>query len=221
MTTILVVEDNQDIQALLAEVLQTDYQVLQADDGASGLQQFQHGSVDLVILDLMLPGITGESVLKTIRKKSSVPILVLTAIQDKQKIVELLNAGANDYLTKPFDLDELLARVTVQLRQTTKPKDKLQVGAVCLDIHTREAKVNDHVLNLTKKEFALLKMLMSHPHQVFEKATLYEQVWQEPYFDAENTFNVHLSKLRHKLEQWLPQDQHYLVTVWGIGVRFQ
>ena len=115
MGKILIVEDHQDIQALLRDVLSPYYAVIQAYDGISALAQFHQEAPDLIILDSMLPNVTGESVLTTIRKTSSVPVLVLTAIQDKQKTVALLQQGANDYLTKPFDIDELLARVQVQL----------------------------------------------------------------------------------------------------------
>lgn len=215
MQKLLVVEDNRDIQALLLAVLQPQYAVTQAFDGAQALARFSETTFDLMILDLMLPGVSGQSVLATVRKTSTMPVLVLTAIQDKTEIVALLNAGANDYLTKPFDVDELLARVQVQLR-TQRPTIQT-VGEITLDPQTHEVRVHDQALTLTRKEFALLSVLMAHPHQVFEKAALYQQVWGEPYLDAENTLNVHLSQLRHKLNAGA--DTQYITTVWGIGVR--
>ncbi|WP_179396218.1 response regulator [Lacticaseibacillus absianus] len=216
MAEILVVEDNPDIQALLHDVLTPTYTVVAATDGGQALSLFRARPADLIILDLMLPGVTGESVLATIRKRSTVPVLVLTAIQDKAHIVTVLNAGANDYLTKPFDVDELLARVQVQLRAAAVPT-QLQVGELTLDQTTHAVSVAGQPIELTRKEFALLATLMAQPQQVFEKAALYERVWQEPYLDAENTFNVHLSQLRHKLNQY--SQRPYITTVWGIGVR--
>lgn len=221
MTTILTIEDNHDIQDLLAEVLRPQATVLRAFDGVQGLQMFHQSQVDLIILDLMLPGITGESVLKQIRKKTTaVPVLILTAIQDKEHVVSLLNHGANDYLTKPFDLDELLARINVQLRNSKRalPSGQLTVGELCLNAKEHSVTVNGQPLDLPKKEFTLLSVLMRDPHQVFPKSKLYELVWAEPYLDSENTLNVHLSNLRNKINA-LTVDRTYITTVWGIGVR--
>ncbi|MFD1125314.1 response regulator transcription factor [Lentilactobacillus raoultii] len=221
-TVILIIEDNDDIRTLLRDVLIPDYEVIEAADGASALNRFSQQQPDLVILDLMLPGITGESVLKMIRKTSQVPVLVLTAIQEKRKVVELLENGANDYLTKPFDIDELLARVKVQLRQSNPmiPTNQiLSYGKVTLNQVTHEVQVDNQELILPKKEFALLQILMAHPHQVFQKAQLYESVWGTSYLNAENTLNVHLSNLRTKINALCPEAQ-YINSIWGIGVRF-
>ncbi|WP_125605225.1 response regulator transcription factor [Lapidilactobacillus bayanensis] len=223
MATILVVEDNLDIQDLLAEVLRPQATVIQALNGVQGLHEFRTAMIDLVILDLMLPGVTGESVLKQIRKTSNIPVLVLTAVQDKEHIVSVLNEGANDYLTKPFDLDELVARVNVQLRHLQRDNfadgaEKLVVSELCLDPKMHTVTISGRILDLPKKEFALLAVLMKHPHQVFSKSALYEQVWQEPYLDSENTLNVHLSNLRTKLNEF-ESKQVYITTIWGIGVR--
>lgn len=222
MPKILLIEDHADIQHLLHDVLQPKYEVLSALDGITGLEQFNAAQPDLVILDLMLPNITGESVLKTIRKTSNVPILVLTAIQSKTKTVALLQAGANDYLTKPFDIDELLARIQVQLRPANQPslnrEQPYRFNEIVLDRMTHQITVNDQPLVLPKKEFNILKLLLQAPQQVFEKAQLYETVWGEPYQGAENTLNVHLSNLRIKLNA-LATTPQYIVSVWGIGVR--
>ena len=222
MAKILVIEDHTDIQALLHDILSPKHQVFAALDGISALQSFADHQPDLIILDLMLPNITGESVLKTIRKTSNVPILVLTAIQDKTKTVALLQAGANDYLTKPFDIDELLARVQVQLRTPNLINNLnnkiLSFNEIYLTVTTHETSINDHPLILPKKEFNILKILLQHPHQVFEKAQIYEMVWGEPYIDAENTLNVHLSNLRIKINE-LATNPQYMISVWGIGIR--
>lgn len=221
MLKILVIEDQTDIQDLLQAILTPQYQVLTALDGIQALQVFNAQTPDLIILDLMLPNITGASVLKTIRKTSMVPVIVLTAIQDKTNLVKLLTAGANDYLTKPFDIDELLARIQVQLR-SHQPQPvastSLTFGEIQLNPITHQIIVAGQPLVLPKKEFNLLKIMLAHPHQVFEKAQLYETVWGEPYEHAENTLNVHLSNLRIKVNE-LAATPQYIISVWGIGVR--
>lgn len=220
---ILIVEDHQDVRDLLRDVLATDYQVIEAVDGISALTEFNTADPDLIILDLMLPQVTGESVLKTIRKTSAVPVLVLTAIQDKQKVVALLKEGANDYLTKPFDIDELLARVQVQLRQRPNElpqQDQLTYDNISLDPKLHRVVIGGQELNLPKKEFAILQLLMGHPKQVFTKESLYETVWGEPYVNAENTLNVHISNLRNKVNDLAGTSSKYMISIWGIGVRF-
>lgn len=218
---VLIVEDHHDILDLLHDVLSSQYLVEDAKDGIEALKKFKSFNPDLLILDLMLPGIMGESVLKTIRKTSSVPILVLTAIQDKSKIVEILTAGANDYLTKPFDLDELVARVKVQLRskEYKSELDLISYKEITIFSKRHLVQINGQDLMLPKKEFEILKLLLKNPHQVFEKEQIYESIWGEPYINAENTLNVHISNLRLKIEEVLG-DTKYIKSIWGIGVRF-
>ncbi|KRO00574.1 response regulator transcription factor [Companilactobacillus kimchiensis] len=218
---ILIIEDNEDIQSLLFDVLSTNYLIFKAVDGVTGINEYKNCNPDLIILDLMLPQINGESVLKFIRQQSQVPIIVLTAIQSKTKTVDLLNEGANDYLTKPFDVDELQARIQVQLRNqsTIKPDNLLQYEDVSLNNQTHEVIAATKELILSKKEFRLLQILLAHPHQVFEKSQLFQVVWHEEYLDgSDNTLNVHISNLRHKLLNATGKD--YLVSIWGIGIRF-
>ncbi|WP_297316969.1 response regulator transcription factor [Bifidobacterium indicum] len=228
MPTILVVEDQEDIQALLKDVLGGTYRVVQARTGAQALTRFQEEEPDLVLLDLMLPVVTGDSVLKAIRRRSSVPVVVLTAVQDKTRTVALLDQGANDYVTKPFDIDELRARVQVQLRQSGAivvgkdaaelPDPKVSFEGIELDRMEHTVSVDGHQVDLARKEFAILELLMDHPHQVFAKEALYREVWNQPYINAENTLNVHLSTLRTSLNRYAG-DQRYIVSIWGIGVR--
>lgn len=228
MPTILVVEDQEDIQSLLKDVLGETYRIVQATTGAQALARFQQEEPDLILLDLMLPVITGDSVLKAIRRMSSVPVIILTAIQDKTRTVSLLEQGANDYVTKPFDIDELRARVRVQLRQSVALKAdadtagesdaKICFEGIELDRMEHTVSVDGHQVDLARKEFAILELLMDHPHRVFEKEDLYRQVWNQPYINAENTLNVHLSTLRTSLNKYAGS-QRYIVSVWGIGVR--
>ncbi|WP_416517032.1 response regulator transcription factor [Bifidobacterium asteroides] len=228
MPTILVVEDQEDIQSLLKDVLGETYRIIQATTGAQALARFQQEEPDLILLDLMLPVVTGDSVLKAIRRISSVPVIILTAIQDKTRTVSLLEQGANDYVTKPFDIDELRARVQVQLRQSGALKAdadaagesdaKICFQGIELDRMEHTVSVDGHRVELACKEFAILELLMDHPHRVFEKEDLYRQVWNQPYINAENTLNVHLSTLRTSLNRYAGS-QRYIVSVWGIGVR--
>lgn len=221
MANLLVIEDNPDIQVLLKDVL-APHEVTEALDGVAGLNAIRHNDFDLVILDLMLPGVTGQSVLKTVRQHSQVPVIVLTAIQDKDSVVQLLSAGANDYLTKPFDVEELKARVGVQLRdhESIGGGAELRQGQLVLNQATHEVTLAGAPIELPKKEFAVLAMLMQHPQQVFSKKAIYERIWQEPYLDAENTLNVHLSHLRTKLNA-RDNETPYIVSVWGIGIRLK
>ncbi|MBI0150467.1 response regulator transcription factor [Bifidobacterium sp. M0353] len=228
MPTILVVEDQEDIQSLLKDVLGGTYRIIQATTGAQALARFQQEEPDLILLDLMLPVVTGDSVLKSIRHMSSVPVIILTAVQDKTRTVSLLEQGANDYVTKPFDIDELRARVQVQLRQSGALKAdadaagesdaKICFQGIELDRMEHTVSVDGHQVDLARKEFAILELLMDHPHRVFEKEDLYRQVWNQPYINAENTLNVHLSTLRTSLNRYTGS-QRYIVSVWGIGVR--
>ena len=228
MPTILVVEDQEDIQSLLKDVLGGTYRIIQATTGAQALARFQQEEPDLILLDLMLPVVTGDSVLKSIRHMSSVPVIILTAVQDKTRTVSLLEQGANDYVTKPFDIDELRARIQVQLRQSGSLKAdadaagesaaKICFQGIELDRMEHTVSVDGRRVDLARKEFAILELLMDHPHRVFEKEDLYRQVWNQPYINAENTLNVHLSTLRTSLNR-CAGSQRYIVSVWGIGVR--
>lgn len=217
---ILIIEDNEDIQALLFDVLSQNYLIYKALDGVSGINEFKNVQPDLIILDLMLPQIDGESVLKVIRSQSAVPIIVLTAIQSKTKTVNLLHEGANDYLTKPFNIDELQARIEVQLRnQTTENTNLLSYADIELNDQTHSVTANHQTLLLSKKEFNLLQILLAHPHQVFEKSQLFQMVWHEEYFDnSDNTLNVHISNLRKKLQEATAHE--YITSICGIGIRF-
>lgn len=218
---ILIIEDNEDIQSLLFDVLSNNYLIYKALDGISGINEFKNIQPDLIILDLMLPQINGESVLKVIREQSPVPIIVLTAIQNKSTTVDLLNDGANDYLTKPFDIAELQARIQVQLRNRIQVQNEhlLVYDNIKLNNQTHQVIANKQQIVLSKKEFNLLQIFLSHPHQIFEKSQLFQMVWHEEYFESsDNTLNVHISNLRHKLAS--ATGQNYLISIWGIGLRF-
>jgi len=220
MNKILIIEDDTHINQLLYDLLTTHgYQVTGAFSGTEGLICFGADEFDLVLLDLMLPGVIGDVVLETIRDKSQVPVIILTAISDKEKTVDLLRLGANDYIVKPFNNDELLARMDIWLRQKNEDSiKKLTFKDIVLHIDEIKVYVADTEIQLSKREFGILECMMKNPKKVFTKNNLYETVWQEQFMGDENTINVHISNLRNKLAK-ANADEDYIQTVWGIGFK--
>lgn len=229
MARILIVEDNNEIQEILRTLLSEEHEVIQAFSGTEGMIRFEQGGIDLILLDIMLPGKNGDQVLKSIRHDSSVPVIMLTALSDKKLISQYLLDGANDYIVKPFDLDEVFARVTVQLRQNSDKQpaeierpDKLiqQLKNIQFDADSFEIKNSQETIRLAKKECLILQTLLRHPKKIFTKEELYELVWEDTYLPGDNTLNTHLSNLRKKLSQ-LDPEQEYIETIWGVGVRLK
>ena len=229
MARILIVEDNNEIQEILRTLLSEEHEVIQAFSGTEGMIRFEQGAIDLILLDIMLPGKNGDQVLKAIRQDSSVPVIMLTALSDKKLISQYLLDGANDYIVKPFDLDEVFARVTVQLRQNSDKQaaeienpDKLiqQLKNIQFDADSFEIKNSQETIRLAKKECLILQTLLRHPKKIFTKEELYELVWEDTYLPGDNTLNTHLSNLRKKLSQ-LDPEQEYIETIWGVGVRLK
>ena len=229
MARILIVEDNNEIQEILRTLLSEEHEVIQAFSGTEGMIRFEQGGIDLILLDIMLPGKNGDQVLKAIRQDSSVPVIMLTALSDKKLISQYLLDGANDYIVKPFDLDEVFARVTVQLRQKSDKQaaemehpDKLiqQLKNIQFDADSFEIKNSQETIRLAKKECLILQTLLGHPKKIFTKEELYELVWEDTYLPGDNTLNTHLSNLRKKLSQ-LDPEQEYIETIWGVGVRLK
>ena len=229
MARILIVEDNNEIQEILSNLLSKDHEIIQAFSGTEGMMRFEQGGIELILLDIMLPGKNGDQVLKAIRQDSSVPVIMLTALSDKKLISQYLLDGANDYIVKPFDLDEVFARVTVQLRQNTdkqpvaiKRPDKSiqQLKNIQFDPDSFEIKNSQETIRLAKKECLILQTLLRHPKKIFTKEELFEFVWEDTYLPGDNTLNTHLSNLRKKLSQ-LDPEQEYIETIWGVGVRLK
>ena len=229
MARILIVEDNNEIQEILRTLLSEEHEVIQAFSGTEGMIRFEQGDIDLILLDIMLPGKNGDQVLKSIRQDSSIPVIMLTALSDKKLISQYLLDGANDYIVKPFDLDEVFARVTVQLRQNSDKQaaeienpDKLiqQLKNIQFDADSFEIKNSQETIRLAKKECLILQTLLGHPKKIFTKEELYELVWEDTYLPGDNTLNTHLSNLRKKLSQ-LDPEQEYIETIWGVGVRLK
>lgn len=221
MKNILVVEDDMHISNLLRELLtKNGHHVTTAFSGSEALMCFERKTFDLVLLDLMIPGKSGAEVIEALRVKSDVSVLILTAVTDKESIVHLLRLGADDYLTKPFDNDELLARVDARLRRDINRSavEILQHKNITLDLNRFDAICEGNLAQLSKREFEILRLLMSHPQKVFTKDNLYESVWGGAFMGDDNTINVHMSKLRAKLHAIDPFDEH-IQTIRGIGYR--
>jgi len=222
MEKILVIEDDIHISQMLCELLkQNSYAPVAAYSGTDALILLPGGGFSLILLDLMLPGKTGEEVLAEIRTHLSIPVIVLTARTDKETTTELLRSGADDYIAKPFDNNELLARIEVQLRRSAPQKPEaaqLRHKDIALDMDSFDAFIEGKRAGLSKREFEILRLMMSHPSKVFTKNNLYESVWGGEFWGDDNTINVHISKLRGKLHAISPNTE-YIQTVWGIGFK--
>ncbi len=222
MRRILIIEDDTYISDMLCTLLmQHGYQPTPAYSGTEALLRIDAAAYDLILLDLMLPGKSGADVLTAVRRSSNTPVIALTALHDKASVVELLRLGANDYITKPFDNEELLARIEVQLRSS---RDQNGGGVtykdIALDTDAYDAYISGRRAGLSKKEYEILWLLISNPRKVFTKNNLYESVWQGEYLGDDNTVNVHISRIRAKLAALHP-DAEYIQTVWGIGFKMR
>ena len=224
MARILQIEDNEDIQSILFNLFSEEHDIIQAYSGTEGELLFQSQEIDLVLLDIMLPGKGGKEVLKFIRQRSSVPVIMLTALGDKHLISQYLLDGANDYIVKPFDLEEVYARVSVQLREHIKgsrtTENIYHVKNIKINTDSFEVSCNEKTIRLGKKEFQIFHTLLQNPKKIFTKEDLYETVWEAPYLSGDNTLNAQLSNLRKKLAQ-VDESSEYIETIWGLGVRLK
>jgi DNA-binding response OmpR family regulator len=223
MAAILIIEDDTAIHSLIKEALDLHgLKTISAYSGTEGKLLFEQNEVDLVLLDLMLPGMNGEEFLQDIRHHSTIPVIVISAKNDQNSKLELLTNGADDYISKPFDVKELLARIQIQLRHATKAstnsKKEIHYKNIHVHLDTREVRINDQTLHLTGREYAILLLFLENPQKVFSRANIYESVWNEPFFDSDKTINMHISNLRNKLNL---DDTSYIKTVWGIGFKFE
>lgn len=223
--TIVIVEDNKDINQLLSDYLKENgYNTISFLNGQLASNGLKESEYDLVLMDLMLPYIGGEHLIRELRTYSNVPVIVLSAKSMMETKLEVLRLGADDYIMKPFDLDEVLVRIEVVLRRSNRGKEKGTHELTCYQYGTlkmieEEHKVfhEDTEISLTAKEYELLKQFLKTPQKTFTKANLYEAVWNDVYYYEDNTINVHMSNLRSKLKRATGKD--YIVTVWGIGYR--
>jgi len=226
--SLLIVEDNADIAQLIRfHVRDLGCEADIAADGHMALELFRKNSYQLVVLDLMLPGIDGLEVCRQLRARSSrIPILMLTSRTAEQDRVAGLETGADDYITKPFSFPELMARIKAQFRrieaheqQDTAREQPVQAGDIIIDATSRQVTVAGKDVALTAREFDLLWHFASHRGQVFTRMQLLESVWGYHYEGYEHTVNSHINRLRSKIEG-NPAEPHYILTVWGVGYRF-
>jgi len=222
---ILVVEDDTDINSLLFKILSKQgYSVRSAYSGSEAKMCIEQYDFQLVLLDLMVPGVTGEELISRIRKIKTMPIIVVSAKNGQDTKINVLKLGADDFVSKPFDVNEVLARVDAQLRRyivfSNSDENQsilmhknlsLNKDSMCVDVK------GDHIF-LTAIEFSILDLLMSYPNKVFTKSNLFEYVWKDEFLGDDNTVNVHVSNLRSKIAKVDP-DIEYIHTVWGIGFK--
>lgn len=221
MSRILIIEDNDEINDLVKEVFENaGHETVSAYSGPEGLRLFEECNADLVVMDLMLPGMSGEKILPAIREKSAVPVIVMSAKTDVEGKVELLGNGADDYITKPFDTRELLARAELQLKKKAAGTGcVIEHGEIKIYTNERKVMVKDTEITLTRHEYDILEILAKHPNKVFGKQELYEQAWDEYYVGEDKTINVHISNIRKKIKE--VTDVEYIDTVWGIGFKLK
>ncbi len=225
---IMVVEDEEDIAELIAETLtEQGYEVVIAKDGAKALQLFSTlETVDLVLLDLMLPKINGMDLLQRIRKEHRMPVLIISAKDGEYEKILGLEFGADDYLVKPFSILELQARVKALLRRNNdyqnekvaKALKPIKIGELTIDQENLAVMKEGESLNLTAKEFQILNLFASNPKKVYTKVQLYKEIWDDEFIHDENVLNVHIRRLRKKIEVDTSNPE-YIQTVWGIGYK--
>jgi len=222
MDKILIVEDNKDVNTMLAEVLVGEgYEVHSAYTGTDGLKEIKAQEYDLILLDIMLPYKSGDEILKEVREFSDVPVIIISAKDRIGTKIDLLKMGADDYITKPFDLDEVVARVQTNLRRVHRQGREEKVFRykdIALDGNAKRITVGNIELDLTAKECQIIELLLKNRGRVFTKANLYETIWQDAYLGDDNAVKTHISNLRSKLKT-ANADNEYIETVWGLGYR--
>ena len=228
--TILLVEDELGIRETVKIFLKSqNYEVIEAENGKEGLDALQNNDIHLAIVDIMMPVMDGLTMTMKLREVSDIPVIFLTAKTGDIDKITGLNLGADDYITKPFEPMELIARVNSNLRRyeqilnlkgnTQKSNNQLVVGGLVLDQATKEVFVNGQSVRLTKKEFQILELLMSYPGKVYSAEEIYESIWEETAINTE-TIMVHVRRLREKIEA-NPKHPEYLKAVWGVGYKIE
>jgi two-component system response regulator RegX3 len=225
MTSILIVEDEQSLSEPLAYLLEREgYETTIAADGVTAVAEFERNGADLVLLDLMLPGLSGTEVCREIRTRSTVPIIMLTAKDSEIDIVVGLELGADDYVTKPYSTRELLARIRAVLRRRLEVDGDheaiLEAGTVRMDVERHTVSVDGAETAMPLKEFELLELLLRNSGRVLTRGQLIDRVWGADYFGDTKTLDVHIKRIRSRIEK-VPSEPTMLVTVRGLGYRFE
>jgi two-component system response regulator RegX3 len=226
MTRVLVVEDESSLREPLVYLLRKEgYEVIEADDGNKAVAAFKESAPDIILLDLMLPGISGNEVCRVIRQSSNVPIIMLTAKDDEIDKVVGLEMGADDYVTKPYKSRELLARMKAVLRRLVEPQlasgsSMLEAGPVRMDVERHQVFVHDEKVSMPLKEFELLELLLENVNRVLTRGQIIDRVWGSNYFGDTKTLDVHIKRIRSKIEDDPARPVH-LLTVRGLGYKFE
>lgn len=216
---ILIIEDDNEISNMIADYLgKNGYQTYLAKDGITGIKLVMEKKPDLIILDIMLPYKSGDEVLREVREFSDIPIIVVSAKENVQFKVDLFKLGVDDYVVKPFDLSELLARIETNLRRHSRFTNKqilYQHKNITINYDLKEVLVDNNIVKLTSKEFEILYLFIKYPNKVFSKKNIYEAVWNDSYAYDEDTINTHISNIRKKVDSGL------IETVWGMGYKLK
>lgn len=219
---ILIVEDDNDINSLLYEMLtENGYCASSAYSGTEALIYIENNKYDLILLDLMLPGKSGDELIDIIREKEDMPLIIISAKEERGLKAKMLRAGADDFISKPFDIDEVLARIEANIRRylkNVKVDDEKEYKEIKVCDESRIAKVNEVELQLTSTEFDILNLMVKHPDKVFSKNNLFKSVWGEDFLCDDNTITVHISNLRNKIKK-AGATESYIKTIWGIGYK--
>ncbi|MGE7621478.1 response regulator transcription factor [Viridibacillus sp. NPDC096237] len=225
----ILVDDEKEIRDLIAIYLKNEgYEILQAEDGKEGLELLMKNEVHLIVLDIMMPKVDGIHMCMKVREMAEIPIIMLSAkTQDIDKILGL-TTGADDYVTKPFNPLELIARIKSQLRRYMKMsggismqnKNEIEIGDMKINVATHEVIVANQELKLTPREFSILELLARNQGMVLSAEQIYERVWKEQSFQSDNTVMVHIRKIREKIEE-TPRKPRYIKTVWGVGYKIE
>ena len=225
IASILVVEDEETLaESLRYNLAREGYEVAVVGDGRMAIESWRRGAVDLVVLDLMLPGLSGLDVLRQLRASSDVPVVVVTAKDAEAEVVTGLELGADDYVTKPFSMRELISRIRGILRRASRaPRNSdtlvLEGGPVSLDVDRHEVRVDGELVAFRPKEFELLEALLVRKGRLVPRQILLEEIWGVPFFGDPKTLDVHIRRLREKVEQ-TPRSPEWIVTVRGLGYKF-
>ncbi|GAA0116557.1 response regulator transcription factor [Clostridium sp. CTA-19] len=222
---ILLIEDDIAISEMVENYLRKEgFNITTAFDGEEGLVKFLNNSFDLIILDIMMPKLDGMEVMRIIREKSVIPILIMSAKDSDVDKAIGLGLGADDYIAKPFSMVELSARIKAMIRRATQydkndeKEDIINVNDITIDLNSYVVTKKGVIIQLTSKEFNILKLFISNPNRVFTKAQVYNFIWNDDYFGDDNVINVHMRRLREKIED-NPSEPKYIKTLWGIGYK--
>ena len=219
LLSVMVIEDDKTINSLLCSIIaKSGYSADSAENGLDGLRKALSFDYNIILMDLMLPLKTGEEVLKELRKVKNTPVIIISAKSEVYNRIELFKIGADDYITKPFDIDEVMLRIQAVLRRTEAQTSKiLCFKGMKLDTDSKRVYIGNNELNCTATEYSVLEVMLKNPKTIFSKRRLYESISGDSYLNDDNTMNVHISNLRKKISKLTAEE--YIETVYGMGYR--